>query len=195
MAISFSPQAHPSIARPRRRRHRRARADQYRQDPSRHRADAGAFLRHDRPAAAAAGARGLQQMRRSGRRRQRGADHRRGENQAAQCRASGSPPSKPCRATSTSRSSPSTRCSSAPISSAAMSSPTACSMPAPARKRWCWAPPPCGRWWKSCCPARISSAGRGCRCSLTPAKRSSPGCRAARPSSPSRRRKFTPSPN
>ena len=36
---------------------------------------------------------------------------------------------------------------------------------------WCLAPPPFGRWWRSCCPARILSAGRDCRSSLTPAKR------------------------
>ncbi len=44
----------------------------------------GAFVGHDRAAAAAARARGLQQMRRAGRRRERRADHRRGEDQAAE---------------------------------------------------------------------------------------------------------------
>ena len=55
-----------------------------------------------------------------------GAGHRRGEDQAAARRATGSPPSRRCRAISTSRSSPSTKSSSAPISTAATSSPTAC---------------------------------------------------------------------
>ena len=67
-----------------RRRDRRARPDQHRQDPSRHRADARALVRHDRAAAAAAGARGLQQGGRPGRRGERRADHRRGEDQAAE---------------------------------------------------------------------------------------------------------------
>ena len=41
-----------------------------------------------------------------------------------------------------------------------------------ATRRWCSAPPPFGRWWRNCCPARMSSAGRGCPRSLTPARKS-----------------------
>ena len=63
------------------------------------------------------------------------------------------------------------------------------------RDAWCWARPPCGRWWRSCCRARTSSAGRGCRRFLTPARRNSPACRRARPSWRSRPRRFTPSPS
>ena len=48
------------------RRHRRARADQHRQDPSRDRAHARPRERHDRPAAAAARPRGLRPRRRAG---------------------------------------------------------------------------------------------------------------------------------
>ena len=131
----------PRRRRPRRRRHRRARADQYRQDPSRDRAHARPFLRHHRAAAAAAGARGLQQVRRAGRRRTRSRSSPARRRSSRRTRASGSRPSRRCRAISTSPSSPSTRCSSAPISSAATSSPTACSTAAAARRRWCSAPP------------------------------------------------------
>ena len=60
------------------------RADQHRQDPSGDRADAGPRLRHDRPAAAAAGARDLRSRRRRGRRARRRADHRRGEDRPAE---------------------------------------------------------------------------------------------------------------
>src|SRR5260370_33520797 len=63
----------------RRRRYRGARADQHRQDPSRDRADAGAFLRRDRPAAASPGARSLQQDSRSRLGGFGGADYRPGE--------------------------------------------------------------------------------------------------------------------
>src|SRR5579885_953972 len=45
------------------------------------------------------------------------------------------------------------------------------------------------------CLARALSAARGYRSSPLPVKRSSRGCRAARPSSRSRPRKFMPSPN
>ena len=55
----------PPPAGARARRHGRARADQHRQDASRDRADARPPDRHDRPAAAAAGARGLQARRRA----------------------------------------------------------------------------------------------------------------------------------
>ena len=64
-------------------RGRRSRADQYRQDPSRHRADARPFVRRHRPAAPAARARGLQPRRGAGGRRPGGADHRRGEDRSA----------------------------------------------------------------------------------------------------------------
>ena len=140
MPISFSSPDQPRRRRPRRRRHRRARADQYRQDPSRHRAHARPFVRHHRAAAAAAGARGLQQGASSGSapRRSRSSPARR--RSSRRIRASGSRPSRRCRAISTSPSSPSTRCSSAPISNAATSSPTACSTAAGARRRWCSAP-------------------------------------------------------
>ena len=123
----------------------------------------GAFVRHDRPAAAAAGARGLQQGRRPGRRRERRADHRRGEDQAAESALLGLHRRGDAARSRSSPSSPSTRSSSAPISSAATSSPTACSTGAAARRRWCSAPPPCGRWSRSCCPAPTSCSGRGCR--------------------------------
>src|SRR3979409_1544332 len=63
-----------------RRRYRGARADQHRQDASGDRADARAFLRRNRAAAAAAGARGLQQGRRPRGRGFRRADYRRGKN-------------------------------------------------------------------------------------------------------------------
>ena len=90
MPISFSRPIRPATSRARRRRDRGARADQYRQDASRDRAHAGAFERHDRAAAAAARARGLQQVRRARRGRAGRARHRRGEDQAARTRASGS---------------------------------------------------------------------------------------------------------
>ena len=110
-------------------------------------------------------------------------------------RATGSRPSRPCRATSTCLSWRSTRSSSAPTWTGATSSPTACSTRGRATKLWCSALRRCGRWSKSSCRARTSSAARGSQTSVTPVKRRSPGCRAARRSSPSRRKRSTPSPN
>ncbi len=182
-------------ARARRGRHRRARADQHRQDASGHRAPACAFLRHDRPAAAAARARGLQQDRRARRRRLGRADHRRGEDQAEERRASGSRPWKRCRATSTCRSSPSTRSRSRPISSAGTSSPTACCTGAAATRPCCWARPPCARSSSGCCRAPPSSRGRDCRGWNLPATARSRANQDGPRSSRSRRTKSTPSPS
>ena len=135
--------SHPARLGARPRRHRGSRADQHRQDPSRHRAHARPRRRHDRPAAAPAGARGLHQGRRARRRRasSRWSPARRRSSPTR--RATGSPPSRRCRATSTCPSSPSTRSRSPPTSSAATSSPTACSTGAAATRRCCSAPPPC----------------------------------------------------
>ena len=80
---STSPAFATNEARSRRRRHRGARADQHRQDPSRDRAHAGAFLRRDRPAAAAAWrARSITRSSTAPGQRIRRADHRRREDQA-----------------------------------------------------------------------------------------------------------------
>ena len=59
----------------------------------------GHGIRHDRPAAAAAGARNLRPGRRPRRRGCRRARHRRGEDQSRPRRATSSAPSRPCRAT------------------------------------------------------------------------------------------------
>ena len=67
---------------PRPRRHRGPRADQHRQDASRHRADARAPDRHDRAAPAAARPGGLPARRREGGPREGRPRHRRGEDQA-----------------------------------------------------------------------------------------------------------------
>ena len=75
----------PRRPRPRRRRHRRARADQHRQDPSRDRADARRIRRGMIGLPLRLLAREVyNKVRRPGRRRERRADHRRGEDQAAE---------------------------------------------------------------------------------------------------------------
>ena len=125
----------------------------------------------------------------------RRADHRRGKDQAAEGRGSGSPPWRRCRGTSTCRFSRSMKSRSPPISNAAMSSPIASSTAAAATKRCCWARPPCARSSSGCCPAPASSPGRGCRSSNSPATARSRGSRGAPRSSRSRPTRSTPSPN
>ena len=127
--------------------------------------------------------------------RERRADHRRGEDQAAEPALLGGDRRGHAARSRSAPSSPSTRCSSAPTSTAATSSPTACSTAAAARRRWCSAPPPSARWSRGCCAAPISCSGRGFRRSSIPATRSSPGCRGAAPSSRSRPTRSMPSPN
>ncbi len=165
--------------------HRSPRPDQYGQDDARHRTDAGPSLGPDWSAAAAAGARGLCQARREGRRRGCRPRHRRGKDQAARRALLGGD-----------RRSDAAR--------------HRCLLPRhrrdPDRRR-----PERGHVFtdrilnrrgrdetmllgagtmrglsRSSSPASTSSPGRVSRTSPSRARRRSPACRAARPSSPSR---------
>ena len=123
--------------------HRGSRPDQHRQDPLRDRTDAGLPHRRDRPAAAAAGARGLRPDRRGARAR---AWWRWSPARSGSCpsgRNTGSAPSRRCRRGWAPISSRSTRSSSAPTPSAAMCSPTGCCTRAACTRPCFWAPRPC----------------------------------------------------
>ena len=130
-------------------------------------------------------------------RSRRGADHRRGEDQARRSRATGSPPSRRCRAISTCRSSPSTRSSSRRSRARPCLHRPPAATGAAATKRCCWAPPPCAADHRAAAAGRqLRRRGRGCR-KLTYAGAEEDHAAAARapPSSPSRPTRSTPSPN
>ena len=178
-----------------RRRHRRARADQHRQDPSRHRADARPFVRHDRAAAAAAGARGLQQGRRPGRRRERRAHHRRREDQAAQPALlggdrRGDAARSRCRLRRHRRGAARRRPRARPRLHRPHAQPPRPRGDAGAGRRHRAAD---GR--EAAARRQHRAAAAAVDAHFTPATRSSRGCRGAAPSSRSRPTRSTPSPN
>ena len=120
-------------------------------------------------------------------RRPGGADHRRGEDQAAARRASMSAPSRPCRSSSRSTSSPSTRSSSPPTPSAAMSSPTGCCTRAARARRCCSAPRPCAMPIRELLPgANFVSRPRLSQAHLCRRQEDHAAAARARPSSASR---------
>ena len=155
----------------------------------------GAFVRHDRAAAAAAGARGLQQGRRAGRRRKRRADHRRGKDQAAEpALLGGDRRGDAARSRSRlrrhRRSAARRRSRPRPCLHRPHAQPPRPRGNAGARRRDGAAD---GR--AAAARRQHRAAARGCRRSFTPATRSSRGCRGAAPSSRSRPTRSMPSPN